>query len=44
MCGIWAIFGIQTESLNCVCKNFFKISHRGPDALRIEFDERIKVN
>lgn len=42
MCGIWAVFGIKTDSLNSVYQNFNKISHRGPDALRIEADNRIK--
>lgn len=44
MCGIWAVFGVEGETLNCVCNNFNKISHRGPDALRVENDSRIKVN
>ncbi|KAK0078664.1 hypothetical protein PV325_002223 [Microctonus aethiopoides] len=42
MCGIWAVFGVEGESLSCVCNNFNKISHRGPDALRVEFDQRVK--
>ncbi|XP_034945074.1 asparagine synthetase [glutamine-hydrolyzing] [Chelonus insularis] len=42
MCGIWAAFGIEGETLNCVCNSFNKISHRGPDAIRIEYDDRVK--
>ncbi|KAH0534292.1 asparagine synthetase [glutamine-hydrolyzing] [Cotesia glomerata] len=42
MCGIWAVFGVEGETLNCVCNNFNNISHRGPDALRVEYDSRIK--
>ena len=43
MCGIWAIFGIEGASFSCMCGNFNAIAHRGPDAMRIEFDNRIKV-
>lgn len=43
MCGIWAVFGVDGETLSCVCNNFNKIAHRGPDAIRLEFDARIKV-
>ncbi|XP_011305698.1 asparagine synthetase [glutamine-hydrolyzing] [Fopius arisanus] len=42
MCGIWALFGIEEETLTCVCDNVNKIVHRGPDALRIEYDKRVK--
>ncbi|XP_015108849.1 asparagine synthetase [glutamine-hydrolyzing] [Diachasma alloeum] len=42
MCGIWALFGIEEETLTCVCTNVNKIVHRGPDALRIEYDNRVK--
>lgn len=43
MCGIWALFGLDTQSLTCICENFDKISHRGPEAFKIEFDNRVKV-
>ncbi|XP_016845558.1 asparagine synthetase [glutamine-hydrolyzing] [Nasonia vitripennis] len=42
MCGLWALFGLDTNSLTCVCDNFSKISHRGPDAFKIEHDSRVK--
>ncbi|XP_058790517.1 asparagine synthetase [glutamine-hydrolyzing] [Phymastichus coffea] len=42
MCGIWALFGLDTNSLTCICDNFAKISHRGPDAFKIEHDSRVK--
>lgn len=42
MCGIWALFGLDTQSLANVCKNFEKITHRGPEAFRLEFDNRVK--
>lgn len=41
MCGIWALFGIETNVAvhgNCV---FTKIAHRGPDAWRLEADCRL---
>ncbi|XP_060517860.1 asparagine synthetase [glutamine-hydrolyzing] [Cylas formicarius] len=42
MCGIWAIFGLDSN-LHTVCGNSFtKISHRGPDAWRVEYDRQIK--
>lgn len=42
MCGIWAIFGLTTN-LHTHCGNAFtKISHRGPDAWRVEYDNKIK--
>lgn len=43
MCGIWALFGLDGKPINCICENFGKISHRGPEAFRIEFDDRVKV-
>lgn len=43
MCGIWALFGLECGTLACVCNNFCKISHRGPDAFKVEYDSRIKV-
>ncbi|XP_033211901.1 asparagine synthetase [glutamine-hydrolyzing] [Belonocnema kinseyi] len=42
MCGIWALFGLECGTLACVCNNFGKISHRGPDAFKVEYDSRIK--
>ncbi|XP_011881317.1 PREDICTED: asparagine synthetase [glutamine-hydrolyzing] [Vollenhovia emeryi] len=42
MCGIWALFGLDNEPLTCICENFDKISHRGPEAFKIEFDSRVK--
>lgn len=43
MCGIWAVFGLQ-DYLHCHCgKAFPNITHRGPDAWRIEYDNRLKV-
>lgn len=42
MCGIWAIFGSETN-LHTLCAHAFtKISHRGPDAWRVEFDRQLK--
>lgn len=42
MCGIWAHFGSDKQPLTCICENFTKISHRGPEAFKIEFDNRVK--
>ncbi|XP_051169160.1 asparagine synthetase [glutamine-hydrolyzing] [Leptopilina boulardi] len=42
MCGIWALFGLEGDTLACACENFTKITHRGPDAFNIEYDQRIK--
>lgn len=42
MCGIWALFGLECGTLACVCDNFSKISHRGPDAFNVEHDSRLK--
>lgn len=42
MCGIWALFGLDDQSLTCICENFNKICHRGPEAFKIEFDNRVK--
>lgn len=40
MCGIWAVFGIEGGlNPNCI-KCFAAIAHRGPDAWRIENDNR----
>ncbi|KAK5646989.1 hypothetical protein RI129_005453 [Pyrocoelia pectoralis] len=42
MCGIWAIFGIESNMLKYCGSCFPKITHRGPDAWRIEYDNKIK--
>lgn len=42
MCGIWALFGFDANSTTSMYEHFFKICHRGPDAYRFEFDNRIK--
>ncbi|XP_043255961.1 asparagine synthetase [glutamine-hydrolyzing] [Colletes gigas] len=42
MCGIWALLGLDDQPFTCVCKNFEKIVHRGPEAFRIEFDKAVK--
>ncbi|XP_066603891.1 asparagine synthetase [glutamine-hydrolyzing] [Prorops nasuta] len=41
MCGIWSLFGLEAP-LSCVCSNFNKIAHRGPEAFKLEFDNRIQ--
>ncbi|KAL3282297.1 hypothetical protein HHI36_005486 [Cryptolaemus montrouzieri] len=41
MCGIWAVFGLENSQKICAC-SFPKITHRGPDALRIECDRQLK--
>lgn len=43
MCGIWAIFGLQDNCYSHCSTSFTKITHRGPDAWRVEYDKRIKV-
>lgn len=35
MCGIWAVFG-SDENVSAQCNAVHKITHRGPDAFRIE--------
>lgn len=41
MCGIWVIFGYSTDSVrHCDC-TFSRIRHRGPDAWRIQCDNKI---
>lgn len=42
MCGIWAIFGIDNNALEYCGSSFPKIRHRGPDAWRVEYDDRVK--
>ncbi|BES98772.1 asparagine synthetase [Nesidiocoris tenuis] len=42
MCGIWALFGYESESLqHCDC-SFYNIRHRGPDAWRLQYDNKLK--
>ncbi|KAJ8946246.1 hypothetical protein NQ318_004615 [Aromia moschata] len=42
MCGIWGVFGL-TENLHTYCaSSFSNISHRGPDAWRVEYDRQLK--
>ncbi|KAK9501113.1 hypothetical protein O3M35_002219 [Rhynocoris fuscipes] len=41
MCGIWVLFGYTTESVkHCDC-TFSRIRHRGPDAWRIQYDNKV---
>ncbi|XP_053975496.1 asparagine synthetase [glutamine-hydrolyzing] [Hylaeus volcanicus] len=42
MCGIWALFGLDGQPLTCICKSFQKIEHRGPEAFRLEYDDKVK--
>lgn len=42
MCGIWALFGVATDSVSYCDITFNKIRHRGPDAWRIQYDNRLK--
>ncbi|XP_076748576.1 asparagine synthetase [Xylocopa sonorina] len=42
MCGIWALFGLDVSSLAHICENFEKITHRGPEAFKLEFDNSVK--
>ncbi|KRT78921.1 hypothetical protein AMK59_8604, partial [Oryctes borbonicus] len=41
MCGIWAVFGLS-HAHNCCFTAFPKISHRGPECWRIEYDQKMK--
>lgn len=43
MCGIWAVFGLQDNLYSHCGTSFTKITHRGPDAWRVEYDKRVKV-
>lgn len=43
MCGIWALFGLDAQPLACICENFEKIKHRGPEAFKFESDTTVKV-
>ncbi|XP_076295914.1 asparagine synthetase isoform X2 [Lasioglossum baleicum] len=40
MCGIWALFGLNSP-LTCICENFVKIEHRGPEAFKLEYDHSV---
>ena len=42
MCGIWALFGLDAQPLACICENFEKIKHRGPEAFKFESDTTVK--
>ncbi|XP_046669145.1 asparagine synthetase [glutamine-hydrolyzing] isoform X1 [Homalodisca vitripennis] len=42
MCGIWALFGVSTESISYTDSTFAKIRHRGPDAWKIQYDNKVK--
>lgn len=42
MCGIWAIFGAESDILQYFIVAYNKIHHRGPDAWRIENDKRFR--
>uniref|UniRef100_J3JXG4 Asparagine synthetase [glutamine-hydrolyzing] n=1 Tax=Dendroctonus ponderosae TaxID=77166 RepID=J3JXG4_DENPD len=42
MCGIWAIFGTESNMHSICARAFNKIEHRGPDAWRVEFDKQLK--
>lgn len=44
MCGIWAVFGLDTNLWRHCGTTFTKITHRGPDAWRVEYDARVKVS
>jgi len=43
MCGIWALFGMETHTSVHSNISFSKIAHRGPDAWRVEYDKKVKV-
>lgn len=42
MCGIWALFGLETHTSVHSNISFSRIAHRGPDAWRIEYDKKVK--
>lgn len=44
MCGIWAVFGLTTNLHTHCASAFSKIGHRGPDAWRVEYDQKLKVS
>ena len=43
MCGIWAVFG-SDENVSAQCNAVHKITHRGPDAFRIENIHHFQVS
>lgn len=43
MCGIWALFGVSADSVEHMDGSFHKIKHRGPDAWKIQYDNKVKV-
>lgn len=43
MCGIWAIFGVETTNYEKYERAFHQIRHRGPDALRFQYENEIEV-
>ncbi|XKL67887.1 hypothetical protein PGB90_003378 [Kerria lacca] len=42
MCGIWAIFGVETTNYEKYERAFHQIRHRGPDALRFQYENEIE--
>lgn len=42
MCGIWALFGLGSQTSFENNSAFSKIWHRGPDAWRVEYDQKMK--
>ncbi|CAH1099767.1 unnamed protein product [Psylliodes chrysocephalus] len=42
MCGIWAVFGLESNLHSHCASTFSKIGHRGPDAWRVEYDDKVK--
>ncbi|KAI4464316.1 asparagine synthetase [Holotrichia oblita] len=42
MCGIWAIFGLPNLDKSSCFTAFPKISYRGPESWRIEYDQKVK--
>ncbi|KAK9752107.1 Asparagine synthase [Popillia japonica] len=42
MCGIWAIFGLPHLDKSSCFTAFPKITHRGPESWRIEYDQKVK--
>ncbi|XP_028142034.2 asparagine synthetase [glutamine-hydrolyzing] [Diabrotica virgifera virgifera] len=42
MCGIWAVFGLTSNIHSHCASTFCQIGHRGPDAWRVEYDNKLK--
>ncbi|KAK7791162.1 hypothetical protein R5R35_013329 [Gryllus longicercus] len=42
MCGIWALFGLGSQTSFENNSAFSKVWHRGPDAWRVEYDQKMK--